>query len=77
MNDLSELSKHMGAFGMAMLARAVIDSTFAEIERPFAHPLAAVCTPVLICSLLLGTWVPVLAEEGGYNGASPGRPASQ
>jgi hypothetical protein len=40
MNELSELSKHMRAFGMAMLGRAVIDSTFAEIERPFAHPLA-------------------------------------
>jgi hypothetical protein len=40
MNDLTELSTHMRAFGVAMLARAVIDSTFAEIERPFAHALS-------------------------------------
>jgi hypothetical protein len=39
--DFSSLSAHMREFGMAMLTRAVIDATFAEIERPFAHPISS------------------------------------
>jgi hypothetical protein len=40
MEHLTGLSEHMHTFGLAMLGRAVVDVTFAEIENPFAHPLA-------------------------------------
>src|SRR3989442_1022235 len=40
--DTREVAAHMREFGLSILGRAVYDATFAEIGRPFAHPLAVV-----------------------------------
>lgn len=38
--DTSKVSEHMRSFGLSTLGRAVVDTTFAEIARPYAHALA-------------------------------------
>jgi hypothetical protein len=39
-NDLKEITDHMLDFGGSTLGRAVCESVFSEVARPFAHPMA-------------------------------------
>lgn len=40
--DTRNIAGYMKEFGLHILGRAIIDSTFSEITKPFAHPLAVV-----------------------------------
>ena len=38
--DTVQVAKHMRDYGLSVLGRAVADTTFNEMMRPFAHPMA-------------------------------------
>jgi hypothetical protein len=40
--DTRDVAQHMKEFGLSVLGRAIYDSTFSEMMRPFAHALAVV-----------------------------------
>jgi len=40
--DTRKVAEHMKKFGLCILGRAIYDSTFSEMTRPFAHALAVV-----------------------------------
>jgi hypothetical protein len=40
--DTRDVALHMREFGLSLIGRAVVDATFAEMLKPFAHPLAVV-----------------------------------
>lgn len=40
--DTREVAEHMRQFGTHTLGRAVYDTTFSEMHRPYAHPMAVI-----------------------------------
>jgi hypothetical protein len=40
--DTREIAQHMREFGFGIIGRAVVDATFAEMLKPFAHALAVI-----------------------------------